>query len=275
VSGDVVAIGGNIVVEGTANGDLVAIGGDIRLLGQSIVEGDAIAIGGTVGASPGAKATGETDSIPYVHLPDQRSVHVVGGFVFLACNLTIILMTALILRRRRTFNISESLKSRPWQVSIAGLMLLLVWGLLIILVANARGWAALLLGLAVLLPAVPLLAGVVGASAAVGSMLFPTRGWVFGVSAGALFVTVIEIIPLAGFILMMIILILCEGCGLISGFGSDPAWLGACFPRRISAVEWKEILCQRIILFSTHPTMAEGQSRASGEAPFSRPCWRD
>jgi len=48
VVGDVVAIGGNVVVEGQVSGDCVSVGGNIRLDEGAAVTGDCVAVGGNL-----------------------------------------------------------------------------------------------------------------------------------------------------------------------------------------------------------------------------------
>ncbi len=63
VQGDVVAIGGSIDVSGQVMGDVVAIGGMLHLAPTARVNGDAVSIGGSVEKDAGAEVNGETVSI--------------------------------------------------------------------------------------------------------------------------------------------------------------------------------------------------------------------
>ncbi len=58
-SGDVVAIGGRIEVEGHAKGDIVAIGGGVRLGENAQVGGDVVTIGGELARGNGSEVNGE------------------------------------------------------------------------------------------------------------------------------------------------------------------------------------------------------------------------
>ena len=55
---DVVAIGGNITIKGKVEGDVVAVGGTIRITPEGIIQGDAISVGGGVENEPGATIRG-------------------------------------------------------------------------------------------------------------------------------------------------------------------------------------------------------------------------
>jgi hypothetical protein len=59
VDGDVVAIGGSVRVDGQVTGNAVAIGGSLALGPKADVQGDAVIIGGTLGRDPGARIGGK------------------------------------------------------------------------------------------------------------------------------------------------------------------------------------------------------------------------
>ena len=63
VNGDVVAIGGPLVLRGTVRGDAVAIGGPLRLGPQAAVRGDVAVIGGVLRRAPGAEVRGSVSHI--------------------------------------------------------------------------------------------------------------------------------------------------------------------------------------------------------------------
>jgi hypothetical protein len=59
VEGDVVAIGGSVRVDGQVTGNAVAIGGSLALGPKADVEGDAVIIGGVLSRDPGARIGGK------------------------------------------------------------------------------------------------------------------------------------------------------------------------------------------------------------------------
>lgn len=63
VTGDVVAIGGSIEINGHVTGDVVAVGGSLDLGPKAIVEGDAVAVGGNLDRAPGARVDGEVQEV--------------------------------------------------------------------------------------------------------------------------------------------------------------------------------------------------------------------
>jgi len=63
VNGNVVAIGGSVKVNGEVDGDAVSIGGGVELGPHAIVTGDAVVIGGTLKRDPGAVIRGKVVDI--------------------------------------------------------------------------------------------------------------------------------------------------------------------------------------------------------------------
>ncbi len=65
VSGDVVAIGGDIQIAGTVAGDVVAVGGDVVAKSTAVIRGDAVSVGGKVTKEPGAELRGSRIGTPF------------------------------------------------------------------------------------------------------------------------------------------------------------------------------------------------------------------
>jgi hypothetical protein len=63
VEGDVVAIGGTVTVYGHVLGDVVSVGGGIRLKSTANVNGDVVCVGGTVEREEGATVLGQNVSV--------------------------------------------------------------------------------------------------------------------------------------------------------------------------------------------------------------------
>jgi hypothetical protein len=59
LDGDVVAIGGSVDVQGDVSGDVVSIGGTLTLGPDAVIRGDAVSVGGTLNRSPGARVEGD------------------------------------------------------------------------------------------------------------------------------------------------------------------------------------------------------------------------
>ncbi|MBU1702357.1 MAG: hypothetical protein KJ970_13085 [Candidatus Eisenbacteria bacterium] len=63
IDGSVVCIGGSIRVRGVVEGDVVAVGGDVVLLATAVVDGDCVSVGGGVDSDPDAVVGGKEISI--------------------------------------------------------------------------------------------------------------------------------------------------------------------------------------------------------------------
>jgi len=63
IDGDVVAVGGSVTVYGRVKGDCVAIGGTVRVKGSGVVEGDAVSLGGGVTTADSASVKGSNVSV--------------------------------------------------------------------------------------------------------------------------------------------------------------------------------------------------------------------
>jgi len=63
VKGDVSCVGCRVEVSGTVSGNILAVGGHIRLIGQSVVEGDISSLGGSVEKGPTAVHNGSISRI--------------------------------------------------------------------------------------------------------------------------------------------------------------------------------------------------------------------
>ncbi|KPJ59270.1 MAG: hypothetical protein AMJ46_11925 [Latescibacteria bacterium DG_63] len=63
IEGDVVAIGGSIDVRGKVMGDVVSVGGSLNVASTGMIDGDAVSVGGTVNEEEGSQITGDVVSM--------------------------------------------------------------------------------------------------------------------------------------------------------------------------------------------------------------------
>lgn len=66
IEGDVVAIGGSVTILGKVKGDVVAIGGNVRLDSQASVRGDVVCVGGSLDREEGAEIGGQNVSVGFL-----------------------------------------------------------------------------------------------------------------------------------------------------------------------------------------------------------------
>jgi hypothetical protein len=74
ISGDVVAIGGNVSVDGEVTGDVVAIGGNLALGSTADVAGDVVVVGGNLQRDPGARVRGQVQEVGFGNIPWPRGI---------------------------------------------------------------------------------------------------------------------------------------------------------------------------------------------------------
>jgi hypothetical protein len=223
VTGDVVAIGGSIYVEGLVDGDIVVVGGriDVRSIGK--VDGDAVAVGGYVQSEPAGVIQGDRISVPYLLIPGQYRPTILGGLALAGLNLLLVAIAFGVLRLRRVDNISQAIQHRMPFSLLVGMVALFVFIVLFVL-CGRLGRAADWVELGLLIPFVLMAAsGAAGLGLRVAKIAFPlTRG--IGTTPVAIIVlTLLELVPLLGFVVCCVGLLVSLGAPLISGFGSRGA----------------------------------------------------
>ncbi len=160
--GPVVGVLGSVLVEADVSGDVIALGGDVLLGASARVDGDVVALGGTVSGT--GAATGRVVSlatIEAVALPPlggtgsarsawgMRLVRV-GGWTVLATVL-------LLVWPRQVRRGGEHLRTRPIRTFVVGSLSLGVWLVIVLLAlmlaASRAGIVLLLAGVVVLVAA--------------------------------------------------------------------------------------------------------------------------
>ena len=81
IEGDVVAIGGSVTVLGRVKGDVVAIGGSVHIKGKGVVEGDATSMGGGVTTSDSGTVAGSNVSLGGFHVGSGDKCWPMVGFL--------------------------------------------------------------------------------------------------------------------------------------------------------------------------------------------------
>ena len=177
IEGDVVALFGDIVCEGTIEGDAVAVGGNIDVGESGEIKGDAVSVLGMVTRESGGRVWGETVSVgrvcpvtarfrPYGGSFFSRTWRLVGkivGTILIAVVGTLIIAVA----RGAVDNISMAAKRQAFKMGLIGLLsevvILAVAALFAVTIIGIP--ISMLVGLAAL---VAFIAGYVGVCVAVG-----------------------------------------------------------------------------------------------------------
>ena len=216
--GDVVALWGDVTVYGTVRQDVVAIGGAVHLRNGAEADQDVVAVGGQItreGTFP--PPAGRFKAFPWMHLPGQRSIGWRGGVALLGFHLFCALLPTLLLRPRAVRSVRKA--SQRWLVT--GFL-----GAAVIVAYSRAMWSLdedfhvsnLVESIFAFVFLAVLGIGIAGIVYAIGDRLFPEM---LGVSllAGAVILTLLELIPYAGFLVMALAASWATGAALWSGLG--------------------------------------------------------
>jgi hypothetical protein len=225
VNGDAIAIGGGIEIDGQVSGDAVAAGGGIRLGPGAKVGGDAVAAGGRLERGARASVGGEAESKSWFCLPGQRQLFLTSSLLFVLVNLGLVLIVALVLRPRRVAVLADTIGEHPLWTLLAGAGVLLVAAVLFVFSGRLGEVGEILdTGVSIAL-AVIMAAGCPGFAFWLGRRLPRVGGSLKAVLAGALLLTLLQLIPIAGVFVFLAAILLAPGCAVLSGFGSGADWL--------------------------------------------------
>lgn len=218
-SGDVRAIGSDVEVDGPVSGDVVAVGGNVKLGPAARTALDVAAIGGRVERNPQA-ATRENHppvSVPWFFLPGQRRIAWRGILAFAGFYALPAALFAVLLRVRRLERLAESL--RKWYLAVPlGILLVGAFSWAFNFADRFGRWADWVdYGLtAVLL--VLLGAGFTGLAYAIGGAFLP-RTTAAAVAIGGALLFALQLIPIAGFLVVLLLVVLGLGSAALSGLG--------------------------------------------------------
>jgi len=213
VPGDVVAVGGDVELSGHIQGDAVAAGGRVSLLPGARIDGEPVAVGGSVTRTGRVSAPVEASSVPYFHLPGQRSFHPIGVLVLVGFMLLVTVAAAVIFRARQTARVADDLRQRAWLAFLLGLA---GWVLYFFLEEQLDVDGALptlgywlVSGLVLAL----MLIGYAGLVWLLGRWIGRQDGW-RAWAAGAFTLTIGLLVPVAGAFLVCLLLIVTLGSGI-------------------------------------------------------------
>ncbi len=179
VTGDVVALGGDVRVNGLVEGDVVSIGGNIFVSSTGIIEKNATSVGGDVRRDPGSIIKGESVGLGFLPgklLGFHTGSHFLWGVGFIFSLFKILFLfflgiVVLALVPNNVQKVKDKITRNPWQSALIGflgeIMILPAFILLIITIIGIPV-AILVLPLAILLA---MLIGYTSVSLIVGEKL--------------------------------------------------------------------------------------------------------
>ncbi len=212
LTGDLVLIGGNADVTGSVDGDVVVVGGRLRTRGT--IGGEAFTLGGSISRGPGAQIKGEAESVPWLHLPGQRSFHPLGVLCLVGGVLVFVYLAGLIWRRERSESLANLLARRWWLALLVGVA---VWYLYAEFLDEYETSSTLLESLLLALLVLLFIAtwfGFYGLAWTAGRRVSRTAAWKTRL-AGALILSAGLFIPVVGLVVLFLILTVGLGAGLL------------------------------------------------------------
>jgi hypothetical protein len=225
---EVVAVGGDVRVSGSVGRELVAVFGNINLLEGASVDRDVVSVGGRVQGVERAKIGGSVQSV-HPFLPAIRFGFLLMVAIFLVAGLIVQPLLAVlchaILGERRVWVLAETTRSRAGLSFLLGLGLVFGSFMLSIFGALNPFLAPFLSFPFWMLFFVLLVVGYTGISYWVGRSLVSTAGAMAATLLGAVLVTILQLIPIVGWMAFCLFSLMAMGAALLSGFGTATDWL--------------------------------------------------
>jgi len=289
VSGDAVAVGGSVTVNGHVTGEAVAVGGSVNVNPGGRVDGNATSVGGKVNRAGGATIGGEVVEMPF--LPGAWTGRFRGPAMgwgnwsfdahdFLVW-LFIAVFAALVFPRRIEL-MARALPAAPGNIAahgVVGFVLLpaVILALVLAAVIAMVLQVAFVVGiLAIPIVAAALVAALLGIVAVIalglaavwlglGQALLSAFGWrarsPWAVLLGMLLVWLSIHVPYIGGILWATVLIFAFGVALMTGAGAHEQWSS----RRTSGARKREEALPVATPVATAPAPSKAQESALAE----------
>lgn len=235
VAGDAVAIGGSIEITGRVTGDAVAVGGVVRLGPGAVVGCDAVSVGGPLERAPGATVGRDAASSPWYSMPGQRELFLRGVLLSVVLNFGFVVLAFLMARAPRVEATARALTQFPVWVGLTGLAVLALATGLYVLAARLRTAAV---PAAVLASGLLLITGALGYAGLcrwLGGKLVRGDRPLKSVLVGTALLTLLQLVPILGLLIFLLLCLLTPGAGVFSGFGQAPDWLRVRLRRRRAA----------------------------------------
>ncbi|MFQ5663036.1 MAG: hypothetical protein ACE5HL_04320 [Terriglobia bacterium] len=224
VGADAVAIGGGVEINGSVGTDAVAVGGDVRLGPEARVGGDVLAAGGEVKRDPRARIGGEVVS-GRAAAAGLGSLLVFFLLICAAINLVLVLLAYGIAGAQRVETVAGTVRARAGLALLAGVGVL-VGAVILFIISAFLGPATFILALLVSLALfITLVLGYSGLSWWLWRSLSPRSGPLAAVLLGAVVITILQLIPFAGFLIFLVFALLALGSAALSGYGTATNWL--------------------------------------------------
>ncbi len=224
-----VAVGGNVDVFGTIQKDAVAVGGDLMVRKSAVIHGDAVCIGGKLIKEPGATITGDNVEISVANLPGLFigkscgwGLSIIGLVSFLS--FLILALFAAAFFPNHLGRISYFGERMPGASFLWGLlMIVLIIPIIILLAVSLIG--IIFIPFYLILLAGAAFFGYIAVSQLLGKkilkgMRLRNKPMMIEVVVGFIFLEIINLIPLIGWLIKIIAVTMGLGAVLATRFGT-------------------------------------------------------
>jgi hypothetical protein len=223
--GEAVAVGGSVSVSGEIGGEIVSVFGNVNLAQGAEVDGDVVSVGGRVHGTDVAHVNGNVQVVQ-ASIPIMRFgfllmlvVLLIGGLVFQPL---IAVLTYALMGERRVWVLAETTRSRAGLSFLLGLGIFFASIMVSVLGALPFVWIPIPVWLVMF---VFLVVGYTGISYWVGRSMLSSSGALGATLLGAVLVTILQLIPVVGWIAWSVFSCMAMGSALLSGFGTSTDWL--------------------------------------------------
>lgn len=224
-----VSIGGSVNVAGSVRADVVAIGGNIVLDSSAVIGGNVVSIGGKVIKMPGAKVMGESKQISMgaTTMATGAKMLALGGIILsILITIAYIILASLtvIFFRKQIGGTSYKIEKKFWQVFGWGLLgIILIPVICILLVVSLIG--VFFVPLFIILVAAAGFFGYIAASQLLGKKIFvylKQKGKPMGmeVLVGIVVLFLLGLLPFIGWIFTCLASIVGLGSVMLTRFGT-------------------------------------------------------
>ena len=222
VEGEVVTVGGDVTVYGRVREDIVTSGGSVHLKNGAEATGDIVAVGGLITTAGSVTTPGKDGyvAIPWVYVPGQLSVGWRGALALLGFHFVCVLLPVALLRPRRVRNVTAA--SRRWVITgLLGAVAIALFSYLFDWMDNHFHSSDAFEVIGVTLFTLLLAIGLAGITLVVGEKFF--SGNLFkALAAGTIVLVILELIPIVGFLVLIVASCWAMGAALWSGLGFRP-----------------------------------------------------
>jgi hypothetical protein len=237
--GRVIAISGQITVNGTVEDSVLAIGGSVVLTKTAVVRGDVASFGGVIVMSKNAEVGGDITEINSTNIYETAInsissewdgwswVFAIISLSMLAVILCMALLTAALLPKQ-VIIVSEAISENTLKVILTGVLALVaIAPLALLLTISVIGIA--LIPLEIILVVLTVMLGFIAVSRLIGARALrwsgkKPAGTVRETFWGLVIIWIIGWIPYVGWMLKAIAIVIGLGAALITRFGTHQGW---------------------------------------------------